>query len=332
MVADIGQHDVKALRIAHDVFQRLELGHIPARFLGHAQVQIAHAQALVLVFCPGALHAALAPVVGRQRQVPIAEHAVQLFQVIQRSARGGQHIAPVIAEGVLAQLEIGARGRHELPHASGLGTGDGTGVVGTLDERQQRQLRGHAAALELLNDVKQVFARALAHAQHGVGPAGIPLLAVMHQRRLQIGHGKARAHALPHVARRLQAIDAQGLQAAMLDGRELAGLRRTRLRCVIAHRGLHRAAAHQHTGPCRGQPKAHARPYRYEIHTAHCLQNWFFQARSSANHCASSCGGGSSAGCWPCRKCLRAWRTAGSRLRKKGLIWRSCPSMAGSVG
>jgi hypothetical protein len=53
--------------------------------------------------------AAFAPVVGGQRQVPVAKHAVQLLQVVQRGAGGGQHVAAVVAEGVLLELEVLAR-------------------------------------------------------------------------------------------------------------------------------------------------------------------------------------------------------------------------------
>src|SRR2546429_5410080 len=39
----------------------------------------------------------------RSGQVPVAEHVVELLQVVQRGARGGQHVAAVVAEGVLLE-------------------------------------------------------------------------------------------------------------------------------------------------------------------------------------------------------------------------------------
>jgi hypothetical protein len=78
--------------------------------------------------------AAFAPVVGGQGQVPVAEHAVELLQVVQRCTGGGQHVAPVVTKRVLLEVEVGAGGGHELPHAGSLGAGDGLGVEGALDK------------------------------------------------------------------------------------------------------------------------------------------------------------------------------------------------------
>ncbi len=89
--------------------------------------------------------------------MPVAKHVVQLLQVVQRGTRGGQHIAPVVAQHVLLEVEVGARRRHELPHARCFGAGDGLRVEGTFDVGQQCQLGGHVALFQLFNDVKQVL-------------------------------------------------------------------------------------------------------------------------------------------------------------------------------
>jgi hypothetical protein len=122
------QLGAKRVRVGHDVLHGLQLGHVHARFGRHVQVGVAGAQSCFLVAGNGAAHAAFAPVVGRQRQVPVAKHAVQLLQVVQRGAGGGEHIAPVVAEGVLLEVEVIAGGGHELPHAGRLGAGHRLGL------------------------------------------------------------------------------------------------------------------------------------------------------------------------------------------------------------
>ena len=201
MVGDQGQLGPEAVRVGHDVFYRLQLGYIQARLGRHVQLRIAGAQAQALVAGNGPAHAALAPVVGGQGQVPVAKHAVQLLQVVQRRTGGGEHIAPVIAESVLLEVEVSPRGGHELPHACGLGTGNRLRVERTFDIGQQRQLGGHATALQFLNDVKQVLTGALRHAQDVIRPGGVPLLALLHQVRLQVRHGKSAPDAIPQVGR-----------------------------------------------------------------------------------------------------------------------------------
>ena len=198
--------------MGHDVFDRLQFGHVVARFVWHAQVAVGQWQPLRLVARQRTAHAAFAPVVGGQGQVPVAEHGVQLLQVIECRTGGLQHVAALVPGEVLFQVEIFACSRHELPHARSLGAGHGLWVEGRLDEGQQGQLSGHLAPLQFLNDVKQVRPRALGHAQHVVGPTGIPLLAVTDQRVVQVGHGKAPADALPDVDLLLQAENGMGLE------------------------------------------------------------------------------------------------------------------------
>src|SRR5574337_97481 len=54
-------------------------------------------------------------------------------------------------------------------------------VVRALDERQQREVGGHAAARQFLDDVEQVAAAAGGHALHVIGPRRVPLLPLAHQ-------------------------------------------------------------------------------------------------------------------------------------------------------
>jgi hypothetical protein len=134
--------------------------------------------------------------------MPVAEHAVQLGQIVERGTGGSQHVAPVVAEHVLLEREVLAGRRDELPHARGLGGGHGLRVERALDEGQQRELGRHVAALELFDDVEQVAPTTLGHALHVVGSRGIPLLAVSHQVALKVGNRKAAAHPCPQVGAR----------------------------------------------------------------------------------------------------------------------------------
>jgi len=202
VVLDDRQCRAVGLRGCHQVLDRLELGHIHARLRRHAELGVAGPQARGPVARNGAANAAFAPVVGSQRQVPVTEHPVQLLQVVQGRPRGGQHVPAVVTKGVLCQLETFPGGGHELPHAGRLGTGHGLGVEGALDEGQQRQLGGHVAPLQFLDDMEQVLAPALGHACHVVGPRRIPLLAVPHQIVLKVGHREPPPDALPQVGGR----------------------------------------------------------------------------------------------------------------------------------
>ena len=141
------QDGFKGLRLGNDVFHRLQFGYIKPRFVRHAQIAVGQGLALGPVACQCTAYTAFTPVVSRQGQVPIAEHVVELLQVVQRSAGGFQHIPALVSEQILFEVEVFARRRHELPHACGFGSRDGLRVEGRLNEGEQRQLGGHFAAL-----------------------------------------------------------------------------------------------------------------------------------------------------------------------------------------
>jgi hypothetical protein len=103
----------------------------------------------------------------------------------------------------LLQIEVLAGGRHELPHARRARHRHRLRVERAFDEGQQRQLGGHAALVDLFDDVEQIAAAALGHALHVVGPRCVPLLPLHHQRVVQVGHGEAGAHPQPQVAARV---------------------------------------------------------------------------------------------------------------------------------
>ena len=139
--------------------------------------------------------------------MPVAEHRVELLQVVERGAGRLQHVAAVVAKDVLLQREVLAGGGHELPHARGARARDRLRIERAFDERQQRQLGRHAAALELFDDVEHVAAAAFGHALHVVGPRRVPLLAVAHEVGVEVGHREALSHAHPQVGLRCAVVE-----------------------------------------------------------------------------------------------------------------------------
>ena len=102
--------------------------------------------------------------------MPVAEHAVKFLQVVERGAGRCQHVAPIVAKHVLLQVEVAPGRGNELPHAGGLGRRHRLRVEGAFNERQQRQLAGHAAAFHFFDDVEEVAAATLRHALHVIRP------------------------------------------------------------------------------------------------------------------------------------------------------------------
>mmetsp|Transcript_23372 Transcript_23372/g.55587 ORF Transcript_23372/g.55587 Transcript_23372/m.55587 type:complete len:384 (+) Transcript_23372:342-1493(+) len=193
------QRECIALGRENDVLDRLQLGHVVARFVGDLQAFVVGRQAQTLVARDGLLHIARAPVVGGQREMPVAEHLVQPAQVVEGGTRRREHIAAVVAEDVLLEVEVTSGGRHELPHAGGLGAGHGMRDEGAFDEGQQGQFARHAALLNLLQDVEEVAAAAGRHALDVVGPGAVPGLGLADPVVVQILQLKALAQPRPQV-------------------------------------------------------------------------------------------------------------------------------------
>ena len=68
--------------VAHEVAYGQQLGHIIARFVGHIEVFIHRLEPLAAGAVHGAAHVAFAPVVGGQCERPVAEHIVQILQIV----------------------------------------------------------------------------------------------------------------------------------------------------------------------------------------------------------------------------------------------------------
>ena len=200
LVGQLGQGQAQPAGVLHDVLDGQQLGHVVAGFGRHAQVGIVGRAAGPLVGLHGAVHGTFTPVVRGQRQEPVvAVHFVDGLQVVQRGTGGGFHVAAVVHPPVLVQVVLAAGGGDELPEAGCLGRRHGGGVHGTFDEGQQGQLGGHAAALDLLDDMVQIARAPAEHALQVFGAREVILFVLGHQRGIQLGHGKAGTNAPPQV-------------------------------------------------------------------------------------------------------------------------------------
>ncbi len=199
LVGDRLEVDAVEHRGEHDVLHRHELGHVVHRLGRELEAQVVGGQALPLVGRDRAPDAAFAAVVGGERQLPAPEHVVEPLQVVERGVRGGHDVAAVVLPVVLREAVVLARRGDELPQARGPRARVGVRVEGALHDRQQRDLRGHAALLHFLHDVVQVAAAAVHEALDVIRAAGVPDLVLEHERRIERLQQEALADALPEV-------------------------------------------------------------------------------------------------------------------------------------
>ena len=150
--------------------------------------------------------------------MPVAKHAVQPLQIVQCRPGAGQHVAAVILKNVLLEFKAFTGGRHELPHARRFGAGHGLGVESALHKGQERELGGHAAQLQFLDDVEQVLARALGHPVEVVRAAGVPDFPIPYLVGVQVWHGKSGADTVPNLRRCIERRD-PAARAFQADGR-----------------------------------------------------------------------------------------------------------------
>ncbi|MCY1411262.1 hypothetical protein D9M71_266440 [compost metagenome] len=190
------------MRCHHQLRQGQQLGYVVLGFLGEREVPVVGRQAELLVAFDGAADGALAGVVGRQCQQPVAvEHFVQAVQIVQSGVGGGGNVAAAVVPVGLAQVVVTAGGRDELPDADGVATGIGEGVVGAFHDRQQRQFEGHVALFQALHHVVDIETAAGAGAFQERRLAYVPEALALDTRVdadfvLQL---EAIAHALPDV-------------------------------------------------------------------------------------------------------------------------------------
>ncbi|TXG87576.1 MAG: hypothetical protein E6R15_13185, partial [Zoogloea sp.] len=172
-VGNAGQAEPEEFGLRNDVLEGLQLGHVVTRLARHVEVLVLGGQARRAVLGHRPAHRAFAPVVGSQGQVPVAVHLVDGLQVVEGRVGGGDHVAPLIDPPVLLELVVLAGGRNELPQAGGLGRRQGHRIEGALHHRQQRELGGHAAPLEFLDDVVEVTLAAGEDLAQGAGAVDV---------------------------------------------------------------------------------------------------------------------------------------------------------------
>ena len=215
------QREAIGIGLGDDVLHGLQLGHVVTRLRGHAAqafVDTGGVRRSLALQC--ALDVAFAPVVGGQGELPIAvEHHAEPFEIVERGARRGQHVATVVTEGVLFERVDASGRRHELPHAGGACHRHRLRVECALDEWQQRKVERHVALLELLDHVVQVAAAALGHACHVVGPFGVVLLPLANACVVHRRHRVAGAQARPQVDARARIVKVHPLFGLQRVGR-----------------------------------------------------------------------------------------------------------------
>src|SRR6185503_12891748 len=96
------------------------------------------------------------PVVGSERELPVAVHLVELGEVVERGVGGIDDAAAPVVPPALLELEALAGAGDELPEAGGVRARVGHRVEGALDHRQQGELGGQTAALDLADDVVEI--------------------------------------------------------------------------------------------------------------------------------------------------------------------------------
>ena len=175
------------LGVLHAVHNGREGGHVVARFGGHVGVQVP--EGLFAGAAYHALHAARAPVVSRQHQLPIVEDAVEVAQVLTSGFSGffGGHA--LVNPFVALQAQVAGRGAHKLPEAGGPHRRFGRRNQGRFHHGQVFQIRGQIVLRQVFLEDGEVQVFALQHALQVAAVAGREECHVSHHRVVElVGH------------------------------------------------------------------------------------------------------------------------------------------------
>ena len=163
--------------IAHDLGNGKETRHIEHGFLAQLQVVV---QPVVLLddfmklACArgflGAAYLALAAVVGGNGKVPVMKDVVQAGKIAGRRFGGAVGIPALVRPPVLPESVGLARGGNELPHAHGVGTGHGHGVVAAFQIGEIGQILGKPPGTEHALGIVQVRDAVAQEILHGAAP------------------------------------------------------------------------------------------------------------------------------------------------------------------
>src|SRR5262249_40694827 len=143
---------------------------------------------------------ALAPIVGRKSQVPIAELCIELLQVVERTL-ARPHAAPALVGPPLLPATGALPGRRtELAETRSAPAPAARAAAAALDHRQQRDLEGHVSFLHLDHDVIEIAPASLDHAGNVIRTRRVPRFGLCHQGPVDILEDEALLDSIPQVA------------------------------------------------------------------------------------------------------------------------------------
>ena len=162
----VGQHrqgDIVLVRIADHVGHGQDLGHIHPGFTGQVQRPVIGRPTGLLIADDGIAYPTFTGIVSGQRLQPVAvEETVQVLQIVQCGIGGGQYIAAAVIPVVVAQAEVLAGSRNELPKTDRIAAGAGIGIEHALDHGDGNKLHWQLTPFDFLYHQIQV----------GLSPAG----------------------------------------------------------------------------------------------------------------------------------------------------------------
>ena len=179
-VLDAGQLQPEHVRIIDQIAHGQQFGDVVARFGRHVQVFVCGGKSGGLRAADGAAHVAFAPVVGGQRERPVAEESVQVLQIIQCGIGGGRNVVPPVIHRGLFQAVVAAGGGHKLPQTRRADMGARLGHISAFDEGQQGDFGRHAASLHLIDNV--------VHIRRAASQSAVEITAVGHEAAFMIAH------------------------------------------------------------------------------------------------------------------------------------------------
>jgi hypothetical protein len=143
-------------RLSRDHRRRQDRGHVVLRFSPYVSGSGDAPEVFLAASSQGATDLALAGVVGRHRQVPVSEVAIQLLQVGRRRSRRLLRIAALVDPVVDLQPVHPGGPRHELVDARRSCAGVGARLVGALDVGHVDQVEGQPFLFEDLAEHRDV--------------------------------------------------------------------------------------------------------------------------------------------------------------------------------
>ena len=159
--------DVVLAVICHDIVGGDECRHISACLLGQIGVYLPIVLA-ALRAVDGLVDLVGTAVVGCNHQIPVAEHLIQVAQIIGCGIRSLDGVASLIHEGVHLQSVALAGGEHKLPQSRCSHSRHRRGVESRLNHGQVFQFERQSVCFESLLEYRHVEVRRSKHITNGV--------------------------------------------------------------------------------------------------------------------------------------------------------------------